>query len=113
MEREIRTIHRMPRRARLVLLALAGVSVATLLGLPTLLAAVGGVPWAARDFDCSGVVSVGEWYSGGLDYGWRHAIGGPPECMEVFSLKDGLAVVQRCPGEPRCRIVRRLPKNDR
>lgn len=80
-----------------------------LLGVPTLLAAVGDVPWAARDLDCSGMVSVGEWYSGGFDYGWRRAMDGPPECVEVFALKDGLAVAQRCPEAPRCRIVRRLP----
>ena len=107
--RRARTIHGVSRWLRVALLSLAGAGVAGLFGVPTLLAALGDVPREARDLDCSGLVTVGEWYAAGLDYGWRHATVGPTDCSEVFSLKDGLPVVLRCPEEPHCRIVRRVP----
>jgi hypothetical protein len=66
------------------------------------MAADGEVPSYARDLDCDGHVSVGEWTAGGLDYGWRRASDGPAECMEVFSLKDGLPQSLWCGTLPRC-----------
>jgi hypothetical protein len=65
-----------------------------------------GPPSAARDLDCDGVVSLSEWYSAGLNDGWRSAIDGTPGCMEVFALKDGLPIVCVCAQEPRCRPAR-------
>jgi hypothetical protein len=62
-----------------------------------------GIPAAARDLDCDGEVSLVEWYSAGLNYGWRRATDGSSGCMEVFALKDGLPVVCVCEHEPRCR----------
>ncbi len=72
---------------------------------PTALATLGDVPTWARDADCDGHVSVGEWYDLGIDHGWRPAVGGPHDCMEVFRFKDGLPVVLRCESEPRCRLA--------
>lgn len=69
-----------------------------------LLAAVGDVPTWARDADCDGHVSMGEWQDLGIDHGWRPAVGGPSDCMEVFRFKDGLSVVLRCKSEPGCRL---------
>ena len=62
-----------------------------------------GPPSAARDLDCDGVVSLSEWYSGGLNHGWRKPTDGTPGCMEVFALKDGLPVVCVCAQGPHCR----------
>jgi hypothetical protein len=47
---------------------------------------------------------MSEWYDLGIDHGWRPAVGGPSDCMEVFRFKDGLPVVLRCDSEPRCRL---------
>jgi hypothetical protein len=68
-------------------------------------AAAGQVPGSARDLDCDGSVSAFEWYSAGLDYGWRAARDGSPGCMELFSLKDGLPAVCVCSQPPSCRVV--------
>lgn len=70
---------------------------------PTMIAVMGDVPAWARDLNCNGRVSVAEWYDAGIDHGWRRAVGGPTDCMEVFRLKDGIAVVLRCETNPRCR----------
>jgi len=80
-----------------------------LLAIPTMLAFAGPVPFWGRDLDCSGWVSVTEWYAGGIDFGWRPAIRGPPGCMEVFRLKDGLPEVSWCDQAPRCRRSDLLP----
>ena len=91
------------RRALLIaILYLPGALLLAILGVPVWFVARGDVPWSARDLDCDGSVSMGEWFWGGLDFGWRPATGGPPGCMEVYSLKDGLPVVLRCPPEPVC-----------
>jgi hypothetical protein len=74
--------------------------------LATTLAATSDVPWSRRDLDCSGHLSIAEWYAAGLDHGWRPATGGPPGCWEVFRYKDGLEVTVWCPASPECRRAR-------
>lgn len=89
------------------LLVAAAVVIGTPLACVTVVAARGvkpwSVPWSKRDLDCNGSVSIVEWYTAGLDYGWRTAFDGPPGCWEVFSLKDGLPVTVWCPASPPCR----------
>ena len=70
---------------------------------PTTLAALGEVPTWARDLNCDGHVDMGEWFDLGIDHGWRPAIGGPSDCMEVYSFKDAMPVVLRCETSPHCR----------
>lgn len=86
--------------AVLALVVLAGVGY-------TAIAWRAGPPSAARDLDCDGVVSVSEWFSAGVDHGWRKATDGTPGCMEIFALKDGLPIVCVCEQEPLCRPARR------
>jgi hypothetical protein len=69
----------------------------------TTLAAAGDVPWSRRDLDCSGRVSIAEWYAAGLDYGWRQATRETPGCWEVFEYKDGRSVTVWCAASPECR----------
>jgi len=64
------------------------------------------IPNDARDLDCDGSISAFEWYTAGLNYGWRGASDGTLGCMEVFSLKDGLPAVGVCQQSPRCRLAR-------
>lgn len=96
-------------RGRVLLVAGAALLVAPV-AWATYRAAVGvpgvAVPWSARDLDCSGKVSLWEWYGAGLDYGWRPAISGGPGCMEVFALKDGTPVAVWCPSSPLCTAAR-------
>jgi len=96
----------MSRIGRIATLSLAGL-VLGLLAYLTMAAWNNPVPAGARDLDCDGSVSVSEWYSAGLDHGWRHASDETTGCMEVFSLKDGLPVVCVCEQSPPCRIARK------
>jgi hypothetical protein len=86
--------------------AVVAACAAAVLAVPIMLAASGDVPFWARDADCDGRVSLGEWLDLGIDYGWRPAIRGPPDCMEVFRFKDGLPVLLRCDSALRCRLIR-------
>ena len=95
-----------PRIGRIASLSFGGL-VLGLLAYLTMAAWNNPVPSGARDLDCDGSVSVSEWYSAGLDHGWRPASDGTKHCMEVFSLKDGLPVVCMCERAPRCRTARK------
>lgn len=75
-----------------------------ILAWPTIFSAISEVPRWARDMDCDGKVSISEWYTGGIDRGWRPATGGPSGCMEVYRIKDGALEVVRCEEPPRCRL---------
>ncbi len=90
-----------------IALLLAGAALVAPLTCVTLSAARAVVPWAVpwsqRDLDCSGSITIAEWYSAGLDYGLRPALDGPAGCSEVFSLKDGLPVAVWCAASPSCR----------
>jgi hypothetical protein len=68
----------------------------------TWVAASGDVPFRARDLDCDGALGIGEWYSAGLDHGWRTAGPGAAGCSEVFALKDGRTVATWCDASPPC-----------
>lgn len=91
-----------PTRLRVVLFAVITVPLSCG-GFATWVSAAGPVPFTARDLDCSGFVTPGEWYSAGLDYGWRDA-DDPNGCWEVFQLKDGYPHLVRCSSVPRCRL---------
>jgi hypothetical protein len=53
----------------------------------------------ARDLNCDGQLTIRERFEGGLDYGWRASVTGPPGCMEAFRYKDGIPDVLWC-GDP-------------
>src|SRR5437763_15700577 len=95
-----------PRIGRIASLSFGGL-VLGLLAYLTMAAWNNPVPSGARDLDCDGSVSVSEWYSAGLDHGWRPASDGTTGCMEVFSRKDGLPGGCVCEQSPRCRIARK------
>jgi hypothetical protein len=72
----------------------------------TVVAALGDVPWWARDLNCDGHVSIGEWYDAGIDHGWRGSMRGEPAgCMVAFEFKDGLRDVLWCE-QRRCMLRR-------
>jgi len=91
---------RRPRRLYIVLLPVGLILAVGLFA--TTQAARGAVPTWARDLDCDGHLSVGEWFEAGLDYGWRSVAGNAQGCSQVFRLKDGLPGTTWCGTPPRC-----------